>query len=161
MLSYSSSFMAIIYGRRRGSPVLESTPSRTVLVAMPGISGCARLLFAVAQLPMLHGFCPRLQWIKAEASKRSKRACRAARYSTLPDPAERATRIVPRAAYIFEDDTLTVSALAQTRAVPSVPVSPGTGQIRADRFYDESIHAISPCQLVGYEAMGMVILQID
>lgn len=56
---------------------------------------------------------PRLQRIKVEASKPSRRACRAARYSTLPDTAERATRILPRAAYFFEDDTLTVSALME------------------------------------------------
>lgn len=97
---------------------------------------------------------PRLQRINAEASKRSKRACRAARYSALPDPAERATRILPRAAYrYFEDDTLTVLALMertpQTRAVPSVPVNPGTGQIGVDSFCNESDYAIGVCQLAG------------
>lgn len=104
---------------------------------------------------------PRLQRINAEASKRSKRACRAARYSALPDPAERATRILPGAAYFFEDDTLTVLALMdeppQTRAVPSVPVIPGTGQIGVDSFCNESDQAIGVCQLAGYEARETLV----
>ncbi|KAL4958638.1 CHAT domain-containing protein [Aspergillus stella-maris] len=159
MSSYSSSVKAIIHGRKH--PAKQSASSPALLVAMEHTPGSNHLPFAPKEIKILRDRC-RLIGLESIQPKPQKRDilsrladCKIFHfaghgYTDNADPS--------KSQLILEDgkdDSLTVANLLEMNLRKHSPFlaylsACGTGQIKDERFIDESIHLISAFQLAGF-----------
>ena len=159
MSSYSSSVKAIIHSRRR--PFISSTSAQVLLVAMEHTLGNSRLPFAKKEIAMLSGMCKLMAFDPIEPGRRKQDIvshlpqCKIFHFAghghtDEDDPS--------KSHLLLEDgknDPLMVATLLEMNIRERSPFlaylsACGTGQIRDERFVDESIHLISACQLAGF-----------
>lgn len=163
MSTYSSSIKAIIHGRRHHArEITSSTSIQALLVAMEHSPGNSSVLpFATKEVAMLHDWCKSMAFNPIEPG-RNKRDI----ISHLPHCAifhfaghGHTDNDDPLKSYLLlgdeKNDPLTVAALLETNLREHPPFlaylsACGTGRIRDERFFDESIHLISACQLAGF-----------
>jgi tetratricopeptide (TPR) repeat protein len=162
MSSYSSSIRAIIQGRRRRVKEGASTIStRALLVNMTETPEHLRLDYASQEVDVVRSLF-RSRSFTCITPKRSKEDV----ISHLPNctifhfaghgSTDRADP--SNSSLLLEDwksDPLTVANLLQTnlrRRSPFVAYlsACGTGEIKDERWFDESIHLVSACQLAGF-----------
>ncbi|KAF7174386.1 hypothetical protein CNMCM6106_008626 [Aspergillus hiratsukae] len=159
MSSYSSSVKAIIHGRRR--PLTQAPSAQALLVAMEQTSGHSSLPFATQEVAMLHSLCKSMKFNPIEPERRKQKIL-----SHLPQCSifhfsghGHSDHHDPSKSHLLledgKDDPLTVANLLETNIREHSPFlaylsACGTGQIRDERFVDESIHLISACQLAGF-----------
>ncbi|KAL3429257.1 CHAT domain-containing protein [Aspergillus tetrazonus] len=157
MSSYSSSVKAIIHGRRH--PSVRPTSAQALLVAMDYIPGSPPLPFATEEVVMLHNLCKSMGLTPTEPGRRKADVeahlpqCKIFHfaghgYTDNSDPSK---------SYLLLEDAhpLSVANLLQINIREHLPFlaylsACGTGQIRDERFLDESIHLISGFQLAGF-----------
>ncbi|KAF4453288.1 TPR domain-containing protein [Fusarium austroafricanum] len=158
MSSYSSSIKAIINGRRANTsmPRMES-----VLVSMENTPGTTRLPFASQEVKMLHSL--HVSMLLTPVSAKTKKdvvsnlaGCKIFHFAghgftDSQDPS--------RSHLLFEDndkgDPLEVGTLLSMNLRQNPPFlaylsACGTGQIKNNTFFDESIHLISAFRLTGF-----------
>ncbi|KAL4864994.1 hypothetical protein BDV12DRAFT_211281 [Aspergillus spectabilis] len=159
MSSYSSSVKAIIHGRRR--PTEQSSSAHALLVAMEHTPGSNHLPFAAKEVKILRDMCKSmgLHSIQPKCYKRDIISylpeCRIFHfaghgYTDHADPS--------KSELILEDgkdNSLTVASLLEMNLREHTPFlaylsACGTGQIKDERFIDESIHLITAFQLAGF-----------
>lgn len=157
MSSYSSSVKAIIHGRRH--PSVRPTSAQALLVAMDYTPGSPPLPFATEEVVMLHSLCKSMGLTPTEPGRRKADVeahlpqCKIFHfaghgYTDNSDPSK---------SYLLLEDAhpLSVANLLQINIREHLPFlaylsACGTGQIRDERFLDESIHLISGFQLAGF-----------
>ncbi|KAL4745229.1 CHAT domain-containing protein [Aspergillus terricola var. indicus] len=157
MSSYSSSVKAIIHGRRL--PSVRPTSAQALLVAMDYTPGSSPLPFATEEVAMLHSLCTSMGLTPIEPGRRTTDVeahlpqCKIFHfaghgYTDSLDPSK---------SYLLLEDAqpLSVANLLQINIREHLPFlaylsACGTGQIRDERFLDESIHLISGFQLAGF-----------
>jgi tetratricopeptide (TPR) repeat protein len=163
MSTYSSSIKAIIHGRRHhAGEIMTSMSNQALLVAMEHTPGNSSILpFATKEVAMLRDLCKSMAFNPIEPG-RSKQDV----ISHLPN-----CEIFHFAGHGYTDnddplkshlllgdgkrDPLTVAALLEMNLRERPPFlaylsACGTGRIRDERFFDESVHLISACQLAGF-----------
>jgi hypothetical protein len=157
--SYSSSIKAIIHGRQR--PLSPSTSAQALLVAMEHTPGSSRLPFAAKEVAMLHGLFKSELFNAIEPGRRKKDVvshlpqCKifhfaGHRYTNKSDLSKSHLCLED-----WENDPLMVASLLEMNIQKYSPFlaylsACGTGQIRDEKFFDESIHMISAFQLAGF-----------
>ncbi|KAL4964463.1 CHAT domain-containing protein [Aspergillus stella-maris] len=159
MSSYSSSVKAIIHGRKHSAK--QPSSAHALLVAMEHTPGSDHLPFAAKEVEILHDRCRAIGLCPIQP-KRHKRdiishlaECKIFHfaghgYTDHVDPS--------KSQLILEDGqegSLTVADLLEINIREHSPFlaylsACGTGQIRDERFIDESIHLISAFQLAGF-----------
>ncbi|KAL9611933.1 MAG: hypothetical protein Q9167_003456 [Letrouitia subvulpina] len=162
MSSYSPSIRAIIHGRPRRA--LESTLSAQVqalLVAMQDTPKHQRLPSATSEIELLRHLCKSMVLHPVEpGSSKSDilshlRNCKIFHFAGH----SQTDNLDPSRSYLllrdWETDPLTVANILDINIHEHAPFlaylsACGTGQIRVEKFFDESIHLISACQLAGF-----------
>jgi hypothetical protein len=170
MSSYSSSVKAIIHGRRR--PAKQPTSAHALLIAMEHTPGNSRLPFAAKEIAILHdpfrsmGLDP----IQPGQYKRDLvpylPQCRIFHfaghgYTDKANPSKSCLLLRDG-----KDGPLTVANLLEMNLREYSPFlaylsACGTGQIRDERFLDESIHLISAFQLAGFRHVIGTLWKVD
>jgi len=164
MSSYSSSIKAIIHGRRRQRGVQEGTPpalNHALLVAMQDTPQHSRLLSATKEVEALQGLCKSMAFNPIEPGRRKQDII-----SHLPNCKifhfaghGHTDDIDPLQSYLLLEDwgsnRLTVATLLEINLRERSPFlaylsACGTGEVKEERFFDESVHLISACQLAGF-----------
>ncbi|KAL6890083.1 CHAT domain-containing protein [Trichoderma evansii] len=162
MSSYSSSIKAIIYGRRRCNLGALSASTRALLIAMQDTPGTTNSLsFATAEVEAVGSIYKSMGINTVEPDR-----CKQAVASQLPHCRlfhfaghEHTNTVNPSQSKLLLEDwkskPLTVAGLLDMNLRENSPFlaylsACGTGQIRDERFTDESIHLISACQLAGF-----------
>ncbi|KAL4962589.1 CHAT domain-containing protein [Aspergillus stella-maris] len=159
MLSYSLLVKAIIHGRKR--PVQQSSSLQALLVAMEHTPGNYHLLFAAKEVEMLQGRCREMGLYSTQPKPYRQdiishlKNCRifyfaGHGYTDHANPS--------KSQLILEDGQGDLLAVADLLEMNLRKYSPflaylsacGTGQIKDERFLDESIHLISAFQLAGF-----------
>ncbi|KAI3322281.1 CHAT domain-containing protein [Xylariaceae sp. AK1471] len=160
MSSYSSSIKAIIHSRQR--PIrLEHAPStlpQALLVAMQNTPRYAPLQFANTEVEIVRDICKEIPAAPVDPGQ-----LRDDIVAHLPNcyifhfaGHGYTDRVDPSQSHLaVYNDKITVAALLEMNLRERSPFlaylsACGTGQIREDRFLDESIHLISACQLAGF-----------
>jgi len=162
MSSYSSSIKAIIHGRRRC--VQEGTPTasdQALLVAMQDTPEHTRLHFATKEVKVLQDLCKSMAIDPIKPGRRKQDIisslpnCRVFHfaghgYTDDVDPSQSYLLLED-----WKSDRLTVATLLGLNLREHLPFlaylsACGTGEIKDERFFDESIHLISACQLAGF-----------
>ncbi len=173
MSSYSPSIKAIIHGRRRLDP--KATPpatGRTLLVAMEYTTGYARLSFAKKEVAMVRGLFKSMSLDTMEPGRRKQditsnlTGCKIFHFAGHghtdgEDPS--------RSQLLLDDgqsDPLTVASLLEMNLRQSPPFlaylsACGTGRINNEKFFDESIHLISACNLAGFRHVIGTLWEVD
>ncbi|KAL4751015.1 CHAT domain-containing protein, partial [Aspergillus terricola var. indicus] len=157
--SYSLSVKAIVHGRRR--PAKQSSSANALLVAMEHTPEHDHLPFAADEVRILHDMCKSigLHSIQPKCHKHNVIShmpeCRIFHfaghgYTDHTDPLK--SQLVLEGG---NDDSLTVAGLLEINLREHAPFlaylsACGTGQIKNERFFDESIHLISAFQLAGF-----------
>ncbi|MCJ1448702.1 MAG: hypothetical protein MMC23_009219 [Stictis urceolatum] len=162
MSSYSSSIKAIIHGHRRR--VRESTskhPAQALLVAMQNTPEHARLDFAVKEVKLVQKLCTSMSIDTIEPGRRKQDIttclpnCEIFHFAghghTDDDDPSQSYLLLED----WKSDKLTVATLLEMNLRKHSPFlaylsACGTGEIRDERFFDESIQLISACQLAGF-----------
>ena len=163
MSSYSSSIKTLIYGRR--SHVEHRFPAQALLVA-PKNSG---LLHADEELETVHRVCSSMFMKPIEREQGEQNVisylpqCKIFHFAGhghthTDDPSQSYLRL--------ESEKLTVGTLLEINIRKSLPYlaylsACGTGQIREEKFLDESIHLISACQLAGFRHVIGTLWEVD
>jgi len=160
--SYSLSIKAIIHGRQR--PTWKTTvtaPNQALLIAMEYTPGNTRLPFAKKEIAMLHDLCKSMT-VDAIEPGRSKQAitthlplCKIFHFAghghtDAYDPSQSYLVLGEK-----DKEPLTVATLLEMNLRAHSPFlaylsACGTGEIMDERFYDESLHLITACQLAGF-----------
>ena len=170
MSTYSSSVKAIIHGRQ--SSVISSTSIQALLVAMEHTPGNSRLPFATEEVAMVRGICKSMAFDPIEPGRRKQDVishlphCRIFHFAGHghtddEDPS--------KSHLLLEDgknDPLTVATLLDMNLRKHSPFlaylsACGTGRIKDERFFDESIHLISACQLAGFRHVIGTLWEVD
>ena len=162
MSSYNSSIRAIIHSRSRYT--FESTPSlqvQALFVPMQDTPKHQRLPSATSEIELLRSLCKSITLYPLEPG-----SCKQDVLSHLPnckifhfaghgktdslDPSQSCLLLRD-----WETDPLTVASILDTNIHEHAPFfaylsACGTGQIKVEKFFDESIHLISACQLAGF-----------
>jgi hypothetical protein len=176
MSSYSSSIKTIIAGRRhpvRGPP----TTDQALLVAMKHTPGCTNLPFAAEEIKKVYDLCKSMlvEPIELKGVKKEISGHRLLSYKIFHFAGHGQTDNVDpsRSHLVLQDGKLTVAHLLEANSmtytqgyINRLRHSPyqiprnrsflaylsacGSGQIRNEKFFDESIHLISACQSAGY-----------
>ncbi|KAF4976576.1 hypothetical protein FZEAL_6776 [Fusarium zealandicum] len=158
MSSYSSSVKAIIQGRSR-SQVANS--GQALLVAMKSTPQSSSLPFAEKEISQLHTLCRSMQIDPLEPERYKRdiishlRNCQVFHfaghgYTDRENPSRSHLRLED-----WKDDPLEVSDLLEINLRQQPPFlaylsACGTGRIEDQKYFDESIHLISACQLAGF-----------
>ena len=160
--SYSSSVKVITHSRHRHILTSKSSsPGQALLVAMEKTPGLPKLPFATREVNMIRNLCKSMELEPVEPQRYKEdvlsylRNCRIFHFaghghSNNADPSQ---------SYIYledwKSDRLTVANLLEINLRGHSPFlaylsACGTGQIKNERFMDESIHLISGFQLAGF-----------
>lgn len=159
MSSYNSSIKSIIHSRRR--PVVQSTSSQALLVAIEHTPEQVRLPYAIKEVEIIRNLIKSMDMDPIEPGRRKQDVisylpqCKIFHfaghgYTDDEDPS--------RSHLLLEDgknDTLTVATLLEMNLREYSPFlaylsACGTGRIKDEKFFDESIHLISVYQLAGF-----------
>lgn len=162
MSSYSPSIKTIIHGRQRHNRQDEPKGStKVLLVALQDTPKQGRLHFAASEVKLVHDIC-----VSSSLCPVQPKQIKEDIVSQLPsckffhfaghghtddsDPSESSLLLED-----WESDPLAVANLLQMNLREHPPFlaylsACGTGQVRLDRYLDESIHLISACQLAGF-----------
>lgn len=156
MSSYSSSVKAIIRGRQ--SPVVTSSSTEALVVAMDHTPECSPLPFASRELDALRGLFKSMAINTVEPGRRVNDVmsqmlrCEIFHFAghghtDSHDPSE--------SNLILEDGKLMVANLLEQNLRKTSPFlaylsACGTGRVQNERFLDESIHLINAFQLAGF-----------
>lgn len=159
MSSYSSSVKAIINGRRRHIPVV--TPDQALLVSMEKTPGHSNLPFAADEIDTICGLCKTMGLDVIEPLR-----CKQDIISYMPQCQifhfaghGHTDGLDPSKSQLLLDDgkkdLLTVADLFELNLRRHSPFlayvsACGTGQVKEEKFLDESIHLMSGCQLSGF-----------
>jgi tetratricopeptide (TPR) repeat protein len=163
MSSYNLSIKAILRGRQHRIEVpVPSAFSQALLISMPETPGSFnRLPFAAKEVLMLHGVCKSMDIDSIEPKPYKQEvvalmpSCQifhfAGHGSTSRTDPSRSQLLLKD----WQSDPLTVSTLMEMNLREKSPFlaylsACGTGQIKDNRFVDESIHLISAFQLAGF-----------
>lgn len=162
MSSYSSSIKAIIQGRRRRVPEgVLTTPDQALLVAMRDTPEHTRLHFANEEVEILKDLCTSMMCDYIMLGRRKEDitsqllSCKIFHfaghgYTDNSDPLQSYLLLED-----WKSDRLTVAILLEMNLRERSPFlaylsACGTGEIKDERFFDESIHLISAYQLAGF-----------
>lgn len=160
MSSYSPSVGAILRGRRRRIAAATGT-ARALLVAMQDTPGLSRLQFAEQEVAMLRDLCIKNGFDPIQPKQhRQDVVCQLPSCKIFHFAGHgRADSADPsKSCLLLQDwqrDPLTVAMLLETNIRQDSPFlaylsACGTGQVKHDKFLDESIHLIGACQLAGF-----------
>uniref|UniRef100_A0A0D2Y6C8 CHAT domain-containing protein n=2 Tax=Fusarium oxysporum TaxID=5507 RepID=A0A0D2Y6C8_FUSOF len=154
--SYGSSVKAIIHARQR--PLVISSSSSALVVAMDSTPECSPLPFASKELKMLLGIYKSMAISALEVGRRVNDVmsqmlqCEIFHFAghgqtDNHDPS--------KSNLILEDGKLMVANLLEQNLRKNSPFlaylsACGTGRVHNERFFDESIHLISAFQLAGF-----------
>jgi hypothetical protein len=159
MSSYSSSVKAIIYSHQR--PITPSTSAQALLVAMEDTPGSSRLPFATKEIAMLHGLCKSMAFNPIKPGRRKRdvtshlRQCKIFHFAghgcTDNDDPSKSHLLLED----WKNDPLMVATLLEMNIRECSPFlaylsACRTGQIKDEKFVNESIHLISAFQLAGF-----------
>ncbi|KAI3331715.1 CHAT domain-containing protein [Xylariaceae sp. AK1471] len=162
MSSYAPSIKAIIYGRRRAAPVATfSVSEQAVLVDMQDTPGQSSLHFATKEVAMIYDLCKLIGLEPVKPGRRKRDIIPHLSKSRIFHFAGhgRTDNIDPsQSQLLLEDwmtDSFTVATLLDMNIREHAPFMAylsacGTGQIKNEKFFDESIHLISAAQLAGF-----------
>lgn len=160
--SYASSVKSILHDRRRSLQHNEDTSGRNaVLLSMPKTPSESELKFAVTEVAEVERFCPILK-LKAVKPKPYKddllshlKSCEIFHFaghgiSDSSEPSKSRLCLLD-----WKDDPLTVGDLREINLRATSPwlgylSACSTGQIRAEKLVDESIHLVNACQIAGF-----------
>ena len=172
--SYNLSVKAIIRGRERRIPAsIPSASPQALLIAMRDTPGCiSQLPFAAKEVSMLHGICKSMAIDTIEPRRYKKDilallpSCKIFHFAGHAN----ANRVDPsRSQLLLEDwetDPLMVGTLMEMKLRERLPFlaylsACGTGQIKDDRFVDESIHLVSAYQLAGFRHVVGTLWEVN
>ncbi|PQE26664.1 TPR domain-containing protein [Rutstroemia sp. NJR-2017a BBW] len=170
MSSYSSSVKAIIHGRRRPAlAAVPHAPARALLVTMQNTPNASSLLFAKKETTMLQSLLTSKDFKPLEPKPHKQDIL-----SHLPDckifhfagHGETYQKDPSQSSLLLEGDPLRVSDLLEMnlRMHPlflAYLSACGTGQIKDDKFFDESIHLISAYQLAGFRHVVGTLWEVN
>ncbi|PMD63284.1 uncharacterized protein K444DRAFT_661309 [Hyaloscypha bicolor E] len=158
MSSYSTSIKAIIDARRRNN---TPTAARALFVAMENTPESTPLRFANEEVATVKTICRSIPLDAVEPGRRREdvtsylRDCRVFHfaghgYTDTEDPAKSHFRLED-----WKDNPLTVADLLEMNLREHSPFlaylsACGTGQVKDERYIDESVHLINACQLAGF-----------
>lgn len=158
MSSYSTSIKAIIDARRRNN---TPTAARALFVAMENTPESTPLRFANEEVATVKTICGSIPLDAVEPGRRREdvtsylRDCRVFHfaghgYTDTEDPAKSHLRLED-----WKDNPLTVADLLEMNLREHSPFlaylsACGTGQVKDERYIDESVHLINACQLAGF-----------
>jgi tetratricopeptide (TPR) repeat protein len=161
MSSYSASVKAVIHRRRRIPTTMLTIPNQVLLVAMPNTPELNKLPFAAREIEMLRGFCKSMAFDPIEPRRRKQDilsflpACKIFHFAghgctDSVDPLQSHLLLED-----WKSEKLTVATLLDINLSKHSPFlaylsACGTGEIKDERLFDESIHLISACQLAGF-----------
>ena len=161
--SYSPSVKALIHSRRREIKRRSSdSPAKATLIAMEHTSGCSTLPFAPKEVSVVKGQLSMTKQFEVVEPRRRKEDVLAHLANTsifhFAGHAYTDSNDPSRSHLVLEDawtDPLTVAALLETNINSDAPFlaylsACGTGRVRDQRFFDESIHLIRGFQLAGF-----------
>ena len=160
--SYSSSIKATIHNHQhRVSNTTVLGMNRALLVAMPETPQQSKLPFADKEIAMLRSICMSMGLDPFEPGKRMQNiishlpGCKIFHFAghghtDILDPLQSHLLLED-----WQSDRLTVTTLLEMNLRKHSPFlaylsACGTGQIKDEKFIDESIHLISACQLAGF-----------
>ncbi|KAL5314488.1 hypothetical protein ACEPPN_017128 [Leptodophora sp. 'Broadleaf-Isolate-01'] len=172
--SYNLSVKAIIRGRQSRIPAsIPSASPQALLIAMRDTPGCiSQLPFAAKEVSMLHGICKSMAIDTIEPRRYKKDilallpSCKIFHFAGHAN----ANRVDPsRSQLLLEDwetDPLMVGTLMEMKLRERLPFlaylsACGTGQIKDDRFVDESIHLVSAYQLAGFRHVVGTLWEVN
>ncbi|KAI4603139.1 hypothetical protein KJ359_005931 [Pestalotiopsis sp. 9143b] len=170
MSSYGSSVKAIINSRRHSAPSANlGSSARALLVSMKHTPSYAPLKFADLEAKMVEDICKAIPLSTVTPGQLRKDIV-----TELPNCSifhfaghGHVDMANPSQSYLaVYDDTITVSALLEMNLRERSPFlaylsACGTGQIKDDRFLDESIHLISACQLAGFRHVVGTLWEVN
>ena len=162
MSSYSSSVKAIIHRRRhRNHQDAPKGRNKALLVALQDTPNQDRLPFAAREVKLLSDLCKSSNLDPVQTKQHKKDVVAQLPSCTIlhfaghghtdnKDPSKSALLLED-----WESDPFTVSNLLEMNLREhglflAYLSACGTGEIRDERFFDESIHLISACQLAGF-----------
>ncbi|VUC25265.1 unnamed protein product [Clonostachys rosea] len=161
MSSYSPSIKAIINGRRRSDQTTTQMGS-SLLVSMEHTPGYSNLPYATDEIAMLHDLHKKLLTLnplepgrRYEDIKSHLADCRIFHFaghgfSHPDDPSKSELLVEDRSTHPLTVATLLEMNLRQNPPFLAYLSACGTGRIRDESFFDESIHLISAFQLAGF-----------
>ncbi|RYP04852.1 hypothetical protein DL765_010032 [Monosporascus sp. GIB2] len=160
--SYASSVKSILHHRRRSlQRTEEASGGNAVLLSMPDTPGQSELKFAAREITEVEQLCPSLK-LKAVTPMPYKddllshlKSCDTFHFAGhgMSDPSE------PSKSKLYLQDwqrnPLTVGDLREVKLRETSPwlaylSACSTGQVRAGKLVDESIHLVNACQIAGF-----------
>ncbi|KAH6887034.1 CHAT domain-containing protein [Thelonectria olida] len=170
MSSYSSSIKALIHGRQRrrsGDMLTEA-----LLIPVENTPGhITRLPFVTKEIRIIRSMCHSMKLKPVEPGARKEALLAHLPQSRIFHFAGHGfTAEDPSASYLLLEDgrsnPLTVADLLELNLRKSSPFlaylsACGTGQVRDERFTDESIHLISACQLAGFQHVVGTLWEVN
>lgn len=160
--SYASSIKSILYDRKRGvRNAAGNTPGDAVLISMSNTPGHSPLQFTAPEIAEVKRICPSLNlnavipMLRKDDVLRHLSLCETFHFAGhgMSDPSE------PSKSSLYLDDwqsnPLTVGDLRELKLRETAPwlgylSACSTGEIRAEKLIDESIHLVSAYQLAGF-----------
>jgi tetratricopeptide (TPR) repeat protein len=161
MSSYSSSVKAIIDSRRPTVTRMGTTRARSMLISMEDTPGTTTLPFAGREVEMLHSLHLTMSLDPINAKSKQEVISKLPECSVFHFAGHGFTdRQDPSKSHLVlqdngQSDPLEVGTLLSMNLRQSPPFlaylsACGTGQIKNDTFFDESIHLISAFRLAGF-----------
>ncbi|KAI7778129.1 hypothetical protein LA080_002555 [Diaporthe eres] len=162
--SYASSVKSILYDRKRGvRNAAGNTPGNAVLISMSNTPGHSSLQFTAPEIAEVKRICPALNLnaviptLRKDDVLRHLSLCETFHFAGhgMSDPSE------PSKSSLYPDDwqsnPLTVGDLRELKLRETAPwlgylSACSTGEIRAEKLVDETIHLVSAYQLAGFAA---------
>lgn len=160
--SYASSVKSILYDRKRGvRNAAANTPGNAVLISMSNTPGHSSLQFTAPEIAEVKRICPALNLnaviptLRKDDVLRHLSLCETFHFAGhgMSDPSE------PSKSSLYLDDwqsnPLTVGDLRELKLRETAPwlgylSACSTGEIRAEKLVDETIHLVSAYQLAGF-----------
>ncbi|KAK7712431.1 hypothetical protein SLS64_004815 [Diaporthe eres] len=160
--SYASSVKSILYDRkRRVRNAVGNTPGNAVLISMSNTPGHSPLQFTAPEIAEVKSICPSLNLnavtptLRKDDVLRHLSLCETFHFAGhgMSDPSE------PSKSSLYLDDwqsnPLTVGDLRELKLRETAPwlgylSACSTGEIRAEKLVDETIHLVSAYQLAGF-----------
>ena len=173
MSSYSSTIKAVVHGRRRRiSGDTQLAQPQALLIAMQDTPEYPKLFSAKKEVGMIRDLCKSMALDPIEPGRHKQDIMpHLLNCSILHFAGHGHTdKIDPSKSQLLLEDWknngLTVASLMEANLRKHSPFlaylsACGTGQIRDDRFVDESIHLISACQLAGYRHVIGTLWSVD
>ncbi|KAG5657339.1 hypothetical protein KAF25_005903 [Fusarium avenaceum] len=172
MSSYSSSVKAIIDGRRPTVTRMGTTRARSILISMEDTPGATKLPFAGREIEMLHSLHPTMSLDPINAKSKQDVISKLQECSVFHFAGHGFTdRQDPSKSHLVlqnngQSDSLEVGTLLSMNLRQNPPFlaylsACGTGQIKNDTFFDESIHLISAFRLAGFRHVVGTLWEVN